>query len=83
MQFSGSAYAGYIECEGASFLRLARVYLGRERRMNSMRGLALKLVSSEFGTRNSISLIVVSLCLDCKRETPQTHNRFRSIFSHW
>jgi hypothetical protein len=38
MQFSDQYMLDTLECEGASFLRLARGCLGRERRVNSMRG---------------------------------------------
>jgi hypothetical protein len=43
-------------------------------------GEVLRLISSDFGTENSISLIVVSLCLHCKRETQAGYMDSSSVF---
>jgi hypothetical protein len=47
MTGTGVNDSGMLECEGASFLRLARGCLGRERRMNSMRSPAPKTQEKE------------------------------------
>jgi hypothetical protein len=47
MQFGDQHMLDTLECEGASFLRLARGCLGRERRVNSMRGPALTIWEKE------------------------------------